>query len=501
MSLLTADEVAREHRTELFIGVVAPVGVRVDTFITRLERTLDVRFGYRTKRWRLSKLIGDFADAEVNNADERTRLTTAMDAGNTLRESVGEDCLARAAMNAIAQDREVDNSEEPTAHVFWSLKHPEEVATLRLVYGRGFHLVGLLAPEEELISELSNRTGIDEKLAKDLISRDTNERGAPHGQQTRDTFQLADVFLRWGKDQDEDGLKRFLDLVYGSPCQSPSLDEHAMYLAFANAMRSGELSRQVGATMVSPHGDVIALGANDVPRRGGGLYWPGEDDRRDHQKGFDSNTKRRDELMEAVARTIGGSSEERTAEVRAALRTTPLKDLTEYGRSVHAEMDAISTCARTGQSARDATLFVTTFPCHNCARHIIASGVARVVFVEPYAKSRAELLHEDDIKVGGPADPGPSPRVLFEHHRGIGPRRYVDYFSMNLSDGYTMIRKGKSGDLVQWNPREAAPRTALPEYGYKQIERVMGSELVDYFKKEEEVLDVEEAESDARHDV
>ncbi|MDN3612645.1 hypothetical protein QWZ16_23945 [Vibrio ostreicida] len=29
---------------------------------------------------------------------------------------------------------------------------------------------------------------------------------------------------------------------------------------------------------------------------------------------------------------------------------------------------------------------VRLFPCHNCAKHIVASGIKRVVYVEPYPK-------------------------------------------------------------------------------------------------------------------
>src|SRR5260370_19950905 len=67
-----------------------------------------------------------------------------------------------------------------------------------------------------------------------------------------------------------------------------------MYQASAVSLRSSDDSRQVGAVIVSvTHGDpkdrtkitnadVIAVGMNEVPRRGGGFYW-GKDstDRRD----------------------------------------------------------------------------------------------------------------------------------------------------------------------------------------------------------------------------
>src|SRR5262249_45695788 len=92
-------------------------------------------------------------------------------------------------------------------------------------------------------------------------------------------------------------LDRFLQLLFGNPFKTPTQEEQAMFLAFASALRSGDLSRQVGAVVLSRGGDIIGVGANDVPRAGGGQYWPGEGDERDHAKGKDSNEKLKTELF------------------------------------------------------------------------------------------------------------------------------------------------------------------------------------------------------------
>jgi hypothetical protein len=52
-----------------------------------------------------------------------------------------------------------------------------------------------------------------------------------------------------------------------------------------------------------------------------------------------------------------------------ALVGSSVMDLTEYGRIVHAEMCAICDAARVGRSVNGATLYCTTFPCHNCVRY------------------------------------------------------------------------------------------------------------------------------------
>lgn len=59
----------------------------------------------------------------------------------------------------------------------------------------------------------------------------------------------------------------------------------------------------------------------------------------------------------------------------------------------HAEMAALMSCARSGGSPVDGTLYCTTFRCHNCAKHIVAAGIRSVVYVEPYPKSKAKDLY------------------------------------------------------------------------------------------------------------
>lgn len=51
----------------------------------------------------------------------------------------------------------------------------------------------------------------------------------------------------------------------------------------------------------------------------------------------------------------------------------------KYRHFEHAERDAIYNCARLGKSVAGATLYISKwFPCSDCARAIIASGIVRV---------------------------------------------------------------------------------------------------------------------------
>ena len=51
---------------------------------------------------------------------------------------------------------------------------------------------------------------------------------------------------------------------------------------------------------------------------------------------------------------------------------------------LHAEANAITKVAQSNNSSRDATLYVTSSPCIECAKLIIQAGIKRVVFKEIY---------------------------------------------------------------------------------------------------------------------
>jgi len=161
--------------------------------------------------------------------------------------------------------------------------------------------------------------------------------------------------------------------------------------------RGPYFGRQVGAAITSVEGDILSVGCNEVPKAGGGQYWEGDPgDERDHEKGNDSNDARKNAILDEIMNTLPGKLPQRE-EIRTAITKTSLFAITEFGRAVHAEMEAILACGRKGISTIGRTLYTTTFPCHNCARHIIGAGIAKVVYIEPYPKSKAKELHEDAI--------------------------------------------------------------------------------------------------------
>jgi hypothetical protein len=93
------------------------------------------------------------------------------------------------------------------------------------------------------------------------------------------------------------------------------------------------------------------------------------------------------------------------------------------------------------------------------------------VYIEPYEKSKASEFHQDSIVFGtGNQD---NRRVRFEPFVGIGPRRFFDLFSMNLSTGYDVVRKNgtsDTGEKVPWKPQEARPRVQMLQSTYLDLE-------------------------------
>lgn len=67
---------------------------------------------------------------------------------------------------------------------------------------------------------------------------------------------------------------------------------------------------------------------------------------------------------------------------------------------LHAEANAITKVAKSGNSSDGATLYVTASPCLECSKLIIQSGIKRVVYDEDYRCSDGvDLLRRAGIEV------------------------------------------------------------------------------------------------------
>ncbi len=67
---------------------------------------------------------------------------------------------------------------------------------------------------------------------------------------------------------------------------------------------------------------------------------------------------------------------------------------------LHAEANAITKIARSGNNSDGATLYVTDAPCIECAKLIIQAGIKRVIYARSYRLTDGiDLLKEADIEV------------------------------------------------------------------------------------------------------
>lgn len=135
-----------------------------------------------------------------------------------------------------------------------------------------------------------------------------------------------------------------------------SWDEYFMGLASLSALRSKDPSTQVGCCIVNDDNKVISIGYNGLPL--------GCDD---------------DEFPWA-------------REGKTSLDT-------KYPFVCHAELNAI---LNSRVSLEGATLYVTLFPCNECAKAIIQSGIKRIKYAsDKYANTESTIASKKMLSAAG----------------------------------------------------------------------------------------------------
>lgn len=504
---------------ELIFGLVAPIGVDLDMVTEQLVAKLR-EMNYTANEFRLTTLMRELPIVhELRDSPYVQSYKDRISFANEARKRYGDDALAALAISAIRSFRAELRESEPLdagssegasdqpeelpvsgrAYIIRQLKRPEEVALLRNVYGRQFIQISAFSPERSRIKrieaqERASRGGLVSEVdahtvAFEIISQDAKENLDDHGQRVRDAFPLGDVFIDASSTKEcSTSLDRFVRLLFGSNEIGPTRDEYGMYIAKSASLRSLDLSRQVGAAIFRSSGEIVTMGCNEVPKAGGGTYWSGDDrDQRDIVDGSDPNERRKTEVLVDVIDRLKrsgflseqiaakGDAYEITKELLKArnpegVSESKIMDLLEFGRIIHAEMSALTDAARKGLSVQDATLYCTTFPCHMCAKHIVASGIARVVYLEPYPKSFAAELHGDSIQV---EDNSSKDKIVFESFVGIAPFRYRDLFEKGK-------RKYSGGLAQRWHRGERRPMVEVffPSYFFAETQVTAAFERV-----------------------
>ncbi|MEZ6184529.1 MAG: anti-phage dCTP deaminase [Planctomycetota bacterium] len=380
------------------------------------------------------------AEFEAAQPSAVARTLALQDRGNQLRDSYGKEILAGLCISeVIAPDLRKKNviaEGKRQAYIIDSLKHPEEATLLRKVFGDAFYLVGVVATDLRRRERLVQQKKYTEDEFNQLNPRDADEAGVKHGQHAIETVVSSDYLFAndYGtRHQISDEADRLLRLVFGVQVVSPRHDEFGMHVAFKAALRSACLSRQVGAALFSSDHEILGTGHNDVPQFGGGLYSGDDEDQRCWSRGGKCyNDEEKQKLVAELADALITAQllpAERLHQAVAVLEKTRVKSLIEFSRAVHGEMEAILSVARAAtRGLVGATLYATTYPCHSCAKHIIGSGISRVVYLEPYEKSLALRLHSDAF--ASSPEEAKREKVLVELFGGVAPHRYEDFFTM-----------------------------------------------------------------------
>lgn len=498
---------------ELVIALCGPIGSPLHETARQIKNTL-AEFNYQTEIVRLSNLIrlnAKNVHLPVNTNSKFQEIQSLIEIGDALREQFGNDVLAKLAIAKIGADRahqfgvfedvaaESDKSEklqiksQRICHVIDSIKNSAELDLLRLIYGDALFAVGVFSPLELREANLAKPGKLQKDEIEKLIDTDSGEE-FDHGQSVRNTFPQCDFFLRVDHSvvgpseakaigQINERVRRFFDLVFRTVVITPTAEETAMYAATSAARNSACLSRQVGAAVTSSTGELLAVGWNDVPQSGGGLYGttPLSAQFIGHEAPVDQRCFaqvggrcRNDEEKGSIARKvveslINGGVLNRDAMDKAVdtiLGDTRVKDLIEFSRAVHAEMHAILGASRVaGDRVLRGKIFVTTYPCHSCARHLVAAGISEVHYIEPYRKSLATRLHADALTESSD-EPG---KVQVRQYDGIAPRRFIEMF-----EGGT---RKKYGVLALAGRMEAMPLTQVSLKAIPRLEEVVVAEI------------------------
>jgi dCMP deaminase len=275
---------------------------------------------------------------------------------------------------------------------------------------------------------------------------------------------------------------RYLTLILCPGCTKPTKDEMFMNLAYAMAVKSNCISRQVGAVIVGKDGYIIGAGYNDVGegRISCGLREISDLKQKEFlpivrsmcsndEKQFDDSSKtevvinklmkdlKEDmcfcfkdqmathkvmpkalEAFEEIYENESGGSEQgkknHQKRIESLVKNSSIHQL-EYCLALHAEENAILQTAKVGGvTMKEGTIYVTAHPCPLCAKKIQQVGIKKVVYTDPYPESLPDVFMAN---------------VKLEQFEGVKPRAYIKLF-MPHDDQKEWQKLVSKGIIPEW---------------------------------------------------
>lgn len=503
-----------ENSNELIFAVVGHVGSGTSEVAEVLKSSLE-REGllggvFEAHIVKASEVIKGRIENGAIETSASKKIRTAFslqDAGDEIRKAAADNSeIAKELVGMIRKIRAASKKENLVddapvipdgarrAYILDSLRHPDEVKLLRAVYQDAFVLIGVVCDADVRSARLLRKyPDAGSSDISGFMARDADG-DIDNGQKVADTFFMSDFFVdntesrfistggvekpnpEWNV---ADELQRLAEMVTHDKVVRPNLSETAMYHAHGARMRSACLSRQVGAALVDSSGEIIATGCNEAPKAGGGVYnGDAPDFRCAFHHEYCSSVREQNRIIEEIIELFPELQASPSSDIKLRLRKSPIGGLLEFSRAVHAEMDALLSASRKGVTTLGTRLFVTTYPCHYCARHIVAAGVDEVQYIEPYPKSLAISLHEDAISTNAASilpsqarrkfqagEAGESSaKVVFRPFTGVAPRLYRRVFLKEQS------LKDKSSGQMKIGTPDWGSSIAIKKVSYIDLE-------------------------------
>ncbi len=189
-----------------------------------------------------------------------------------------------------------------------------------------------------------------------------------------------------------------LDLIIGNKLRNPSEEETMMTAAATLALISQCIKRRVGAVLCDSSGYIISAAYNEVPG--------------DQEKCFDKyGMCYRDFVRSKFNKDLLSNFEfcpicSHELNIDGTICKNCGKDLSylippfkalDKCRSLHAEETTILKVA--DHQINGSILYSTTFPCLQCAKRILHTGIKQVVYVDPYPEEESiKMLEGGGVK-------------------------------------------------------------------------------------------------------
>ena len=340
------------------------------------------------------------------------------DLGNLLRQENGNGYLASKALEKATQsgqERIVFDGIRNIGEVTEFRKHPF------------YYLVAVDCSKENRWRRLNviydgniRAFDIDDK-------RDKNE-GVAYGQQVLRCVDEADILFinenptpnptpqRITKEL-TDRFSPFLGLITKDKLRNPNIHETMMTVASTLALQSHCIKRRVGAVLCQNDGYIISAAYNEVPRdqktcleECGMCY---RDSIRSKQKSEILKKYKFCPLCSNELKMNGNGWVCQSCKGDIS-NLIPVYKALDKCRSLHAEETTILK-ATNYHINHDTTLYTTTFPCLQCAKRILHSGIKNIYYIDPYPEEESIIMLETG-------------KVYTEKFQGVKAQAYYKLF-------------------------------------------------------------------------